>query len=314
MNVKTPKNSEQEVEAPKWRKILYEKQEGFPDNHVDLQSFLDGRLVKPPQIDPIDKVMMLWRVCMSANVVVKQVALVGIFIGVYKQVVVLDSCFGTLISLDIGLACSGFFFHRYLDHLEGRNVNHSLSDMLQGLKHLSLMTCLLRLLAPLLHTLTSPYSENTIHALAIIFSCIHLVTFDYAYIAGTVMGDSPVTHRVVYRGSMSMSAAILLAILLVSRLRDVYTVYAFLLLALLLFVLQPWTARCIMKLSRTLDLCSTVVVCVVAAVLLHSVSAALFMAFIVVLTLVWLVGPLTIVAMYPRRHIKALHMGPWDLS
>jgi hypothetical protein len=69
-----------------------------------------------------------------------------------------------------------------------------------------------------------------------------------------------------------------------------------------------------MKLSRTLDLCSTVVVCVVAAVLLHSVSAALFMAFIVVLTLVWLVGPLTIVAMYPRRHIKALHMGPWDLS
>ena len=54
-----------------------------------------------------------------------------------------------------------------------------------SMKSLVLFLICLRIIAPILQTLTSSYSDDTINALVIIFSTIHLVFHDYAYVNNT---------------------------------------------------------------------------------------------------------------------------------
>lgn len=58
-------------------------------------------------------------------------------------------------------------------------------NLLNALQITGFFLVCLRIVSPVLQTLTSSYSNDTIDALVIIFSTIHLVFYDYAYVNGT---------------------------------------------------------------------------------------------------------------------------------
>jgi len=286
-----------------WRKILYEKQ-AFPDNYVDLHTFLDGRLAAEPlseadnaRTDTADTLTpKFWPIFVATSVIVREIAVVGAFLGIYKHARWhQEDCFVPLCVLDVALGVTGYAFH----HQTWRQLVKSLPELAHNG---FLLGCLLRILTPLLHTLTAPYSTNTIHALAIVFSTVHLLTFDYAFVTG---------DRDTYRGVLSMNAAILVAILCVSRLKDLSANCAFLLLAVLLFGLFPWTARRMREHSVQLDLFFTVALCIGTGVLLALADRVLLIVFAITVLLVWFICPYGISCMHKRHDIRRFYRGAW---
>jgi hypothetical protein len=112
----------------------------------------------------------------ASSVVAQQVTSVVIFIGSHKYIRKHESV-GILLAFD-----SVMLLAAYLAHV-------ALSDSPPSMINLAQITgfflICLRIVSPVLQTLTSSYSNDTIDALVIIFSTIHLVFYDYAYVNNT---------------------------------------------------------------------------------------------------------------------------------
>ena len=96
----------------------------------------------------------------------------------------------------------------------------------------ALLAGLLALSSPLLSSLTSSYSDDTLIALTVLLSLLHLLTFDYSAINFPSPARIP-THPV------SLACALLLATLLASRVGDRGVAVLLLLQAALLFAVSP---------------------------------------------------------------------------
>jgi hypothetical protein len=70
----------------------------------------------------------------------------------------------------------------YLAHMALSDVR---PNLVNGMQITGFFLICLRIVSPVLQTLTSSYSNDTIDALVIIFSTIHLVFYDYAYVNNT---------------------------------------------------------------------------------------------------------------------------------
>lgn len=150
-----------------WRKVLYERQD-YPDNYVDGEKFLDELDMNPTQSP-----LTFLGAFVSTSVVIQQMTAVAIFIAIHKYIVKHESFVWLLFVFDgILLICI---------HLVQILLGQS-PDLLYTLKSSLLFLICLRVIAPALQTLTSSYSDDTIDALVIIFSTIHLVFHDYAYV------------------------------------------------------------------------------------------------------------------------------------
>lgn len=154
-----------------WKKILYEKQP-FPDNYVDAKFLQDLDLTTDSTRSPT-----IYGVFLSTSVVVQQITAVVIFIAIHKFIMTHESFFWRLFLFDAYLLCLIYIIHRI--------IGDRYPSLKRTLKLSALFVLCLRVIAPALQTLTSSYSDDTIDALAIIFSFLHLVFHDYAYVNGT---------------------------------------------------------------------------------------------------------------------------------
>ena len=184
-----------------------------------------------------------------------------------------------LVTFDVVLLTVGHIFHRALD--TSVTLQPSLSESLRGV---FLFGVCLRVAVPVVQTLTSSFSGNTIHALAIALSTIHLVFYDYSFVH-----DGDVEQ---FTGTVSLNASMFTAVILASRLDDVETVFSFMLLAVICFSFYPIIARLIYQRSLALHLVVTLLQCILAGSLLFYLDFTLFAIFSSLVMFVWVVCPL----------------------
>jgi len=165
------------------------------------------------------------------------------------------------------------------------------TKLLRLLQSICLFAICIRIAAPILQTLTSSFSEDTIHALAIAFSLLHLLLYDYSYICRPTNSAGSGS----FAGSLSLNAAMFTAVLLASRLSNMEKVVVFILLAILSFSLYQPVAKIVYLRSRALFLAITIVLAVLASFLLWFLDKTLFTAFLVLLFFTWIVSPLALV-------------------
>lgn len=103
------------------------------------------------------------------------------------------------------------------------------------------MAAFLRLLSALLRSLTASYSSDTVHSVAQAALALHWMTCDYVYAQGHTM----VASKTFQGGAISLNAAFLAVILLVSRFPHDSDAYLFVCTAVALFALYPRTRNAI---------------------------------------------------------------------
>jgi len=213
------------------------------------------------------------------------------------------------------------------------------SDPASALGHGCLLLCLLLLLSPVLHTLTRAVSPDTVWALAIVLSAVHMAGFDYAashqearaaMVATTTCAkpervpgkaspgsdDEPDVMPVsapAIGGALSLNAAMLAAVLLASRLPGSGSVFALLTVAGQCFTVLPLCCARLRAASRAVHGAVSLALFALAlsALLLCNSSPTAGIAFVVISGVVVFVAPVMLLCM--QRH-KAQIQGPWDIA
>ena len=112
----------------------------------------------------------------ASSLVVQQLTSVVIFIGSHKYIRKHESVV-ILLTIDAFMLLAAYLAHVALSDTRPNLVN--------ALQITAFFLICLRIVSPVLQTLTSSYSNDTIDALVIIFSTVHLVSYDYAYVNDT---------------------------------------------------------------------------------------------------------------------------------
>lgn len=279
-----------------WRKILYEPQP-FPDNYVD-KSFLIG-LQKNVNV----KSYGYFSVVCASFVISQQISIVtlllvafeylynenrfsntqGLFIRYIKHLPFITVSSEPLEVLLIADSCLVavlvYVVHRLADPSSSRNIISS------SLKTIAILFGILLGLSPVLRTLTTSISNDTIWALSVFLLLFHLLFHDYS--GGSLRFSAPA----------SLNAAIFTTVLLSSRLETDLHVFAITFLAIELFVFSPLIGHFIRRYSPALYIVLTACILVATSLLLLRLSeklcllflsAVLFITFICPFMLIWL--------------------------
>ncbi len=219
-----------------WRKILYEPQP-FPDNHTG-DEFL-ATLVTNGNVSH----WSVWSTMLESAGITQRISIVMLLVLVFVHLLAAADrgaearreasmwlLFLALVltlvgsSLQHHIASGSAYFSRARFH---RFVQHNLLKML-------LFSGALLGLSPVLMTLTSSYSSDTIWALTFSLFLIHIVFHDYT-------NRDPVEAS-TFQSTLSLNAAIFASVLLASRLNSAEPVFAFMLFAFCLFAGFPVVA------------------------------------------------------------------------
>jgi hypothetical protein len=161
-----------------WRKVLYEKQ-SYPDNYIDREKFLEQL-----NMDVISSQHRLgyWSAVQNASVVAHQLSIVVIFLSMYKYAVAGKCGKYDLVAVNSSALLIYVVVTRLLDPEYFQSYRKNPMD---NMRKLFVSGVVLRVSAPVLQTLTSSFSENTVHSLILITSTFHLITFDYNFLNNT---------------------------------------------------------------------------------------------------------------------------------
>lgn len=110
---------------------------------------------------------------------------------------------------------------------------------------------------------------------------------------------------------LSLNTAIFTAILLASRLDDNNTVVAYIVLALISFVLFPIMIALIKKRSSIIFLCFAIIQWFGTSYLILRLDWTLFIAYELLVLLLWFFGPFLFLLLLPY---KKAYKGPWDTA
>ena len=168
-------------------------------------------------------------------------------------------------------------------------------------RRLALLVGWLLALSPMLATLTSTWSDDTICALTMLLFLVHLAGHDYRYAS---------TYSNRFEGSVSLNAAFFASVLLAARLPSTRHAFALMALAVQTFVLMPAQWRLLRPLLEPAQRAygTLLLVAIVSAVLLHlsRIVAAAYLAVVVTISVLCplLLGRLS--------QYKEEICGPWD--
>jgi hypothetical protein len=173
---------------------------------------------------------------------------------------------------------------------------------MDNMRKLFVSGVVLRVSAPVLQTLTSSFSENTVHSLILITSTFHLITFDYNF-----RGEDEYAGNLW--ATISLNAAVFIAVLLASRLTDIDMVVSFVIFAAITFAVLPGLGRLIRQRSTHYHMFSTILLWVAATLLLIRLNLTLLVAYEVMIVFLWLLCPWWYLLLTSYK--KALR-GPWE--
>jgi phosphatidylinositol glycan class C protein len=214
------------MEDGKWTRQLWRKQP-FPDNYVD-DSFLDSLVVSRASVQSSSNLKEL---VIDSLVVSQQISVVIVFLLVFSSIYHESLLSGSLLVwLDLFLLPLGICICHYL-----QPTPITLHEILHVLERTLLFIAVLLALSPVLKTLTSAYSTDTIIALTFVLCSLHLLLHDYSYVSAS--------RLTIFQGSFSLNAAILASILLASRLSSNFHVFSFVLFSFEVFAGVPVIAK-----------------------------------------------------------------------
>jgi len=297
MDVSTSKNilvsatTKDLSQIPPWRRECFSIQP-YADNYID-ETFLD-QLNENDSSGTAQQNMTIFVVFFNASTVVQQISLICIFLVVSKFASRENADAKLLALFDAVLIVLGIIVETIVKSERTKLLEYFFSFLLAGI--------LLRLVAPVLQTLTVSYSMDTVHALALFFSSIHLAFFDYSYITNT---------SEFFLGTISLNAAMFTAVLLASRLKNVQMVVGFVLLGMLLFSQYPQVAKDIYSYSAKIYFGTTLLLMTIASCLLLYLDFTLLCIYIGIIFFAWIVSP--IFFLYMQR-FKCKKNGPWDMA
>ena len=319
--------------TPTWRRILYEQQP-YPDNHtpVDWLSAMSSYSSKPAQSEYLPYRAVVWLTVILASRATILTLFVTAFYAINQHAVSTSS----LLALTLLVASVLLTVHYSL-----RPPASSSSTSQLSLATVCLLCLLLLLVSPLLSTLTWSYSSDTIYLLVALLSVAHLLSFDYGSINNPIAqpslvsglidttathqpdsqpydspdlsstsqpatGLSPVHHPV------SLNCALLLSLLLASRLSSPLHVSLLLLLSSLLFAVSPSQQQLVCRWSASAHLLSFVALSLLCCYVL-SVFGSVLLAVVYVLCVlsVCVVCPWWLLRV---QHYKRTIHGPWDYN
>lgn len=273
-----------------WRRVLYEQQP-YADNFVDKQKFLEQLELSSPVVTvPFSDVIL------TSSFIAEEVAAMSLFLTVYKYIAQPESGVIPLLQLDTVLLLVGYVIHWTFE----RSV---VADLTSVARYSIVYGGYLRVIAPILKSLTSSYSVDTIHACSLFFAAVHLLFQDYSFINGSSSKFS---------GTLSLNAAMFTAVLLASRMDSIQKVSCFMLLAVILFCLLPHSIRLVKKKALWVHILMTCVIWGMVTALLFNLDRTLLFAFEITLIFFCVVCPFWM-QFIGSKYKKSLR-GPWDIA
>lgn len=275
-----------------WKKVLYERQP-YPDNYIDPNKFLAE--LELNSTSSSSESLTFSGIFLNTAVIIQQITALVIFLTIHQLIQQNETMNILILFLINGLLLTGVYLVSILLH----------KNIIFSLKSLILFLICLRIIAPILQTLTSSYSDDTINALVLIFSTIHLVFHDYAYVNNI---------KDIFSGNVSLNAAMFTAVLLASRLHKIELVTAFISLAIISFSFLPTTLKLIKQYSLLFHIIITIIMWLIASILLYSLKRTplLLVIYQLIIGFVWIICPLWL-SLLSRTHKRKLK-GPWDIA
>jgi phosphatidylinositol glycan class C protein len=273
-----------------WRRVLYEAQP-YADNFVDKQKFLEHLELSSPVVT-----VPFFDMILAASTIAEEITAISLFLTIYKYIVLPESDYMTLFVVDIMALLLGNGIHWIFD-------NGFITDLSSAFRHLLVYGGYLRLIAPLLKSLTSSYSEDTIHACSLFFTAVHLLFQDYSFINSS-------TGK--FSGTLSLNAAMFTAVLLASRLDSLQKVSSFMLLAVILFCLLPHTIRLVKKNAVWVHIIMTAGLWGAVTYLLFKLDRTLLFAYEITVVFFSVICPFWM-QFIGSKYKKSLR-GPWDIA
>ena len=322
-----------------WRRVLFEQQ-AYPDNYTpgDWSSAISSYSTAPAESSYHSYSEVVWLTLIIANRASILILFITTFYAIKQHAISTRSLFFTIVTVSavlVGL------------HYSLCPPASSTSSTQLSLASVCLLCFLLLLVSPLLSTLTWSYSSDTIYLLAFLLSAAHLLSFDYSSInqpttqpplapptttTTTTTSTTPAVHPVPpshdasdhclpltassalspIHHPVSLNCALLLSLLLASRLSSPLHVSLLLLLSSLLFAVSPsqqqllrrWSASAHLLSFLLLSLLCCCVLCVHASVLLAVV-------YVLCVLSVCFVCPWWLLRV--QRYKRTIH-GPWDYN
>ncbi|CDJ30861.1 LOW QUALITY PROTEIN: phosphatidylinositol N-acetylglucosaminyltransferase subunit, putative [Eimeria mitis] len=192
----------------KWQKILWKKQP-HPDCYVD-ETFLNT-LMRNANLTRY----MYSDLCKSTVVLTQHLSCILIFLLVYRMIVKRSLAASTLVVFDVVSLPLGYALRWSL-----QPAPRAARQVLQSA---IIVFGVLRILAPVLQTLTQSFSDDTVISLTSICLLIHIPLNDYSYVY-----RNPETIDEPLGRLMSLNVALFANVLLASRLSTSTEVFAFL--------------------------------------------------------------------------------------
>ncbi|PHJ21928.1 phosphatidylinositol n-acetylglucosaminyltransferase [Cystoisospora suis] len=287
------RNNGRDCEVPKWEKVLWRRQP-YPDNYVD-QSFL-GSISRNANL----RTYVYADLCKATAAITQHGSLLVIFVVTY--LIVQNHCLPVmaLLAFDMVLLCVGFCL-RYLADLTFEKLWRGLRSTIVGLG------CL-RILCPILRTLTQSFSDDTVVCLCVVSLLVHLALTDYSYIY-----RNPGKIDESFTRAMSINAALLANVVLASRLDSSTEVFAVLVFGIEMFALSPMTRRVLWQKYpwAFVHVITPALIFVTGVLLSAEAPGSIVIVFLFCAIFVTFVGPYWLIMFQKyKNEIK----GPWDVA
>ncbi|KAI9268439.1 phosphatidylinositol N-acetylglucosaminyltransferase subunit C [Helicostylum pulchrum] len=274
---------------PPWQKLLWVKQ-NYPDNYVD-GTFLD-ELQRNVNVRSYD----YWTMVYESGVITQHISSVVIFIAIFINLRVHSLSGNHLIWTGSLLTGLGYIFWDLIVLTTRSNYEFKRQRVA---KSAFFFFITLLGLSPILKTLTSQTSDDTIWALTVCCFLANVLFHDYTTQANSIK----------IPGSLSTNAAIFASVLLASRLDTNIDVFGLLSFAVEWFSLFPIFRRHLRVLSVKIQIGVTIAMVLTCVVLFAHISKAVVFIYILGFCFLTFICPYWLI--FIQKYKNEIH-GPWD--
>ncbi|KAI8979330.1 phosphatidylinositol N-acetylglucosaminyltransferase subunit C [Mycotypha africana] len=298
---------------PPWQKLLWVKQ-NYPDNYVD-STFLD-ELQRNVNVRTYD----YWTMVYESGVITQHLSSVVIFIAIFIYLQLHSITGYNLIWTGSFLTGIGYIFWDLI-MLKTRS-NYEFKRKRVAKSAFFFFITLLGL-SPILKTLTSQISDDTIWALTVICFLINVLFHDYKTSTTNTMKGGRckrefLAHNFLHYktaslnripGSLSTNAAIFASVLLASRLDTNYDVFGLLSFAVEWFSLFPIFRRHLRDLKPGIQIGLTATMLLTCVLMFLKISKAVVFIYILGFSFLTFICPYWLI--FIQKYKNEIH-GPWD--